>query len=398
MKILIYLIGGTHWLGGVQYTANLLHALCLLPPSERPDIVLDIGQKNQNIGFENQFLKYRNIVKNQPINNKNLINKFKLFMIRIIKKIFRTNIRKKLLLSDYCTVAFPVKSANIVGPFKKIYWIPDFQYKRHPEFFEKTERQMRDMHYEKMLLEEGILVLSSEAAKSDFLTFFPSHRDKAVRVLHFHSIIADDYFEPDPVQICARYGLPKKFVYVANQFWQHKGFETAFEALSRLRKQGVVIPLVCTGSFEDYRNAAYFQQLKELISSNGLESQIYLLGILPRMEQVQIFRCASIVLQPSLFEGWSTSVEDARALGKKIILSDIDVHREQNPLGAVFFEKGNADDLSSRLLSSWQNADLGLNLSLEKEARSCAKDLGLKYARNFIEILKEADALRANDL
>ena len=40
--------------------------------------------------------------------------------------------------------------------------------------------------------------------------------------------------------------------------------------------------------------------------------------------------CASVaLLNPSHFEGWSTTVEEARALGVPMLLSDLDVHLEQ---------------------------------------------------------------------
>ena len=43
------------------------------------------------------------------------------------------------------------------------------------------------------------------------------------------------------------------------------------------------------------------------------------------------------LINPSYFEGWSTSVEEAKSLGKRVILSDIPVHREQNPLMGIYF-------------------------------------------------------------
>jgi hypothetical protein len=58
------------------------------------------------------------------------------------------------------------------------------------------------------------------------------------------------------------------------------------------------------------------------------------------------------VIQPSLFEGWSTVVEDARCLGKKIILSDLLVQVEQNPQGSEFFERHSPQQLAD-LIAEW---------------------------------------------
>ena len=51
-----------------------------------------------------------------------------------------------------------------------------------------------------------------------------------------------------------------------------------------------------------------------------------------------LMRSASGVLNPSLFEGWSTTVEEAKLLGKRLILSDIPVHREQDPAAALYLD------------------------------------------------------------
>jgi hypothetical protein len=43
------------------------------------------------------------------------------------------------------------------------------------------------------------------------------------------------------------------------------------------------------------------------------------------------------VIQPSLCEGWSTVIEDAKALGRHVLASDIAVHREQLDRNVDFF-------------------------------------------------------------
>ena len=57
------------------------------------------------------------------------------------------------------------------------------------------------------------------------------------------------------------------------------------------------------------------------------------------------------IIQPSLFEGWSTVVEDAKALNKFIFLSDLNVHKEQNPKNASFFDATNEEDLVEKLMN-----------------------------------------------
>jgi len=73
---------------------------------------------------------------------------------------------------------------------------------------------------------------------------------------------------------------------------------------------------------------------------------------------MQLLQAAHAMVQPSLFEGRNTGVEEARLLGKVILLSRIDVHVEQSPPGCVFFEPRDAGALSSQLLGVW-NGSIG---------------------------------------
>lgn len=74
---------------------------------------------------------------------------------------------------------------------------------------------------------------------------------------------------------------------------------------------------------------------------------VTLLGFIGRLEQIIIMKNAEFVIQPSLFEGWGTVVEDAKILDKTILLSDIPVHREQKNEKCILFNPSDPDELVS---------------------------------------------------
>jgi glycosyltransferase involved in cell wall biosynthesis len=78
------------------------------------------------------------------------------------------------------------------------------------------------------------------------------------------------------------------------------------------------------------------------------------LGIVPYEHMLALMRYSVAVINPSLFEGWSTVVEESRALGKEILLSDIVVHREQNPPRGRYFNTHIADDLATLMKDSYE--------------------------------------------
>jgi glycosyltransferase involved in cell wall biosynthesis len=56
-------------------------------------------------------------------------------------------------------------------------------------------------------------------------------------------------------------------------------------------------------------------------------------------------------VNPSRFEGWSTTVEEAKAVGTPMLLSDIPVHREQAP-HADFFGTDDAAAMADAIASA----------------------------------------------
>jgi hypothetical protein len=99
-------------------------------------------------------------------------------------------------------------------------------------------------------------------------------------------------------------------------------------------------------------------------------------------------RCVAVI-QPSLFEGWSTVLEDARALGKTVIASDIAVHREQNPPGCSFFTKDSSEDLADAITAVLStDTTPGPNLTAEAAARAAAEKAMVQYGRDFLAIVK----------
>ncbi len=95
--------------------------------------------------------------------------------------------------------------------------------------------------------------------------------------------------------------------------------------------------VVCTGQPRDLRDPEYQRRIEGLIENPRVREGIRLVGKVPYGDLLSLIRHAQGVIQPSYFEGWNTSVEESHCWGKRILLSDIPVHREQScPLAGYF--------------------------------------------------------------
>lgn len=148
--------------------------------------------------------------------------------------------------------------------------------------------------------------------------------------------------------------------------------------------------VVFTGSEKDRRNPGHFVSLKQSIAESRLEAHTALLGLVPFEHLYALMRQSIAIMNPSLFEGWSTTVEEAKSLGKKVLLSDIPVHREQMPPGAVYFNPNDPQDLAWRMSETWEETPAGPDIAMETRARVSTKTRVNAFANRFVQIMRKA--------
>jgi len=169
-----------------------------------------------------------------------------------------------------------------------------------------------------------------------------------VHIFHFVSVI-DDLSGLEIQSVREQYGLPQKYFMISNQFHKHKNHKVLLLALAKLKQIGSEVHLAMTGRFPAASHSPYMKELHELINQHNLQSQINMLGIIPRKEQLLLMKHSQAVIQPSLFEGWSTVIEDAMSLQVPVIASNIPVNIEQLGEKGKYFNPHNEDELAAIL-------------------------------------------------
>lgn len=239
---------------------------------------------------------------------------------------------------------------------RTIGWIYDFQHKHLPDYFSREVLRRRDEYFAELCRYCDRVLVSSDDALQDFATFLPDGLGKA-RVLRFVGATnaMDGLATVDELR--TRYALPPKFFALPNQFWIHKNHRVVLEALVQLRERGRVHCVVATGLPADPRHPNYYRQFVDDIQRLRLDAQFLILGLIPHKDVLALVRHSVGVINPSLFEGWSASVEEGKALGKRVLLSSIGVHREQSPERGVFFDPKDPRALAEAMATSWDEFD-----------------------------------------
>jgi len=333
-----------NWIGGSYYIMNLIHSLNLLDDSRKPKLVI-LSKSNDDfeqikaindpyIQYESSEVKENSIVK--------WINKI------ARKFIFKRNIIKNINVE--IDLLFPSSGNPLLSWIKNhLFWIPDFQELHLPEFYPNANLEKRKENRINFSKSKNNLVLSSYDALNDYNFFFPENNTKnyVLNFAVFHPEI-NDLTE----KVLIKYDLQnKKYFFSPNQFWKHKNHMLVLKSLVLLKKENKLdFTVAFSGKESDFRNPDYFAALQDFVVQNNIQDQVKFLGFIDRREQLYLMKNALAVIQPSLFEGWSTVVEDAKKLNQNCIASNLNVHKEQLKNNGFYFDPKNEKELSDILL------------------------------------------------
>lgn len=325
IRVAFFGYNDSSWIGGINYLKNLLYAITKLENHKIEAFIF--FEINADPVVVKMFEDYANCIflrYDTPF----------AFFNKVLTKIIGRNIFLNHYLRKYkidIVSHSRIDARNIRA--KIICWIPDFQHLHLPEMFSAEELELRNISFRKRIQESDRMVVSSNDALKDCICFEPSSAGK-VSVLHFVSQIDTEVYQDDPEYrkgLLEKFRLPEKFFYLPNQFWRHKNHTIVYKAIAFLKKEGIDVTLACSGNFKALENNEYIDSLQQLSKELQIEHCINLLGMINYTEVQFLMRQSVSVINPSFFEGWSSSVEECKSMGKNMIISDIPVHKEQNP-------------------------------------------------------------------
>lgn len=360
------------WIGGLYYKRNILFSL-----------------------LQNQYIRsnYR-IQVHSTLNNLQYFEPFEQAVELVNNDESRKNGKVRALLYEALhpgMYEFP-SGENVFRDacgVKAIQWIPDFQHNYYPEYFTREECLQRTNQYKKIQKNELPLVLSSLNCRDDFERFYG--KKEGTYVVPFVS-----FLQPELEQISSEFEqsiLKEKrlerggYACISNQFWKHKNHIVVLEAIKKLAAQNMEFKFVFTGYPKDYRNPEYYNTLQQLFNDPQIEPHVNIVGFVDRIEQITLMKNAAFIIQPSLFEGWGTVVEDAKVLDKTILLSDIPVHREQMNSKCKLFDPTRSDELAQLISEEMfirHNDDIEFGIAdMYKRAK--------EYSKGFEQLLRDQE-------
>ena len=377
------LVDLTKWHAGINYYRNLFTAILTIKDRQINPLLLT-GRTSSLAAT---------ISAGQMVMKCNLFDKNRIEYIldKIQTKLFDSScLLTRYLRANHIDIVSHSDITYKTNYCKVINWIPDFQHIHLPEMCSDREIKLRDVFFNKLIEYSDILILSSVDAFNDLKLFKPEAAEK-VRILNFVAQPSPEIYEhTDIKQLENKYHFSGKFFYLPNQFWKHKNHRVVFEAVQLLKLQNRNVLVLCSGLMDDYRNKDHVDSLLSYIKANGLQNNIKCLGLIPFKDLCCLLRNSISVINPSFFEGWSTTVEECKSIGKSVILSDLAVHREQAAPSAVYFPPDCSEELAQILWDRWNTSDGGPEHGLEKYASENLLLRTVSYGEAYQNIVMEA--------
>ena len=372
------------WLGGFNIIANLITAINFLPQKKiQPILIVNKNFDKKSLkGFKNIKIIRSNLFSNISLIGR-IYNKLAILIFGRSRKFDRFFLKNKIKILSHTLL--PLGNKSLIKSFP---WIPDFQYFYYPKNFSFKNRVMKNISNVFCAIHSSKIILSSKDVKKDIKRVSAGAYKKS----KVNSFVFDVPKKTNLVKLDflkKKYKIKNKYFYLPNQYWLHKNHLIVLKSLKQSIKKDSTILIVSTGFTDDHRSLNHYEKIQNYISKNNLENNYKHLGVVPYNNVMSLMYHSVSLINPSKFEGWSSSVEQAKSMGKKVILSNINVHKEQNPTRGVYFNPNNYKELSSIMIKICKNFDLKIERRYTNTAYKNLKKRLIKYAEEYQKIVLE---------
>ena len=215
--------------------------------------------------------------------------------------------------------------------------VHDLQHELYPEFFSRSELAYRKLVYGWTLKRSRIVIAISEHARQGLIE---RHELEPERVRTIHHGLDHDRFRPD--------GRPREpFLLYPAGGWRHKNHERLFEAFAQVRRERPELRLVLTG----------FGAGRALPA--GIESR----GRVSDDELVELYRSASCLVFPSLYEGFGLPALEAMACGCPVAVARATSLPEVCGDAAEYFDPLSPEDMAAAIVRALGGGRVELGLA-----------------------------------
>ncbi len=242
-------------------------------------------------------------------------------------------------------VHFPYQTM-VLADVPSLYNPWDLQHLHLPELFDPHVIARREATYPVYCRHARAVITASRFTRQDVIERYGIEPAKVyvaplAAATELGAPVADDAM----ARVRARYRVPSRFAFYPAQTWPHKNHVRLLEAVALLRdRHGLALDVVCTGA----RNQ-FWPTIARRRQELGLANQVRFLGFVGSDDLRALYRLATFVVIPSLFEGWGFPLIEAFREDVAVATSDAAALGEYAADAALVFDARSVDAIAEAM-------------------------------------------------
>ena len=267
----------------------------------------------------------------------------------------RLNIRMPDPFAAEDLLLAPIYSLALLHTSKPFaYTLHDLQENYYPENFSPWQRIWRRQVHAALLPRARRVICESNHVKSDIAGSFGLVEERVVVL----QAPPQREFLTEPAaeklrEVRSRLGLPDRFLFYPAQFWAHKNHLRLIEAFREVAAEAPDLKLLLTGKKRDEYHA-----VMHAVDKLGLNERVRHLGYVEPGDLQAIYRLASALVMPSLFESVSIPIYEAFQAGIPVVASHLLAIPEQVGDAAVLFDPTSVASIRDAILKVLMDSDV----------------------------------------
>lgn len=259
---------------------------------------------------------------------------------------WKTTFEKKLDKNSIDLVYFlsPSKLALHLINHNYIYTIWDLCHRDMPEFPEVNyyrEFELREEFYNSLPKKAVAVITDSKRGKENLIRRYNVDPNRIFSVSFTPSI---HIIESNFINIKEKYKIETDYIYYPAQFWAHKNHVYIIDAIKKLKKKGILLSVIFSGS--DKGNLKYILDYAKKLDVHEL---IHYIGFAQNKEIYYLYKQSLALVMPSYFGPTNIPPLEAFAVGTPVIYSDLDGLRDQVGCAALLCDLKSSDHLVEHL-------------------------------------------------
>jgi glycosyltransferase involved in cell wall biosynthesis len=241
-------------------------------------------------------------------------------------------------------VHYPLTIAVPTLPLPSVVTVHDLQHLELPHLFSRSERLFRRRAHEGSARRAATVIVPSQFVRRSVVEHLGLRPERVHAIPHG---IDHERFRPGPE--------PREpFLLYPGRPWPHKNHVRLFVALSLLRRERPELQLVLTGGGHEGRPVPEGVQVEGHVTSDRL---------------VSLYRRASALVFPSLYEGFGQPPLEAMACGCPVAASSAAAIPEATGEAAALFDPEDPEDIAAVVSAVLESPDRLVAAGLERAAR-----------------------------